>query len=1343
MQASTMLYPYVISDKLGESLQASVFKGHHRDSPAQPVVLKQLKLLSSWGEQSGHLRQKVHRLRVLHDPRVCTPLALESEAGLQFIVQPWFSGVPLDRWAAQREAVSLGDFFTIACALADTLQAVHEAGIIHGGVKPHNILIQPDTLSLRLTDFITPLDIRDVSHFIFDPEFVRATLAYASPEQTGRINYPVDFSTDLYSLGIVLYELLTETLPFFSTDPLVLIHAHLAQEPALICDLKPALPRQLAQVVARLLLKQPEKRYQSAAILLEDLLRCRDDWAANGSISSFPTALRDHRRRVIPISKMVGRLDESAHIQREYATVTQGAFRAVCISGYSGIGKTRLIQELQQPLVRHRGYFTSGKFDQYQKNIPYSSLIQALRNLVRIFLTESEAQVQQWRRKILDAVGTSAKLITDVVPELEFIIGAQPEVAHMPAVEAGNRFHHLFGRFLACVAAKEHPLVLFVDDLQCCDSATFDFLHAIFANHAEHPYLLFLGAYRHNEVDSAHPLTRLIRQISEQGGPLAQVRIGELNAADCHEMVAYILDSSLPQTAHLAAFIEALTDGNPLFVSESLAWLYNENLLHADDQHEWQWDMSKIRDTQMPARVVELFSSKVSKLPAPTLHILNCCACMGKRFTAKEVALVLDDSLEQLFEDLKPVLRLGMLLESQSDLQFVHDRVQEAVLRQVPLAERANIHWLVGQRLLQDAQAHALEKLENLFTIAAHLNRGRPTPLDEDTAYRLAQINFHAGNKALDALASEAANEFYRMAHDYLPRDSWVHSYALSYRVHQRLAKTELMCGRYEEAERLLDQLIKRAVSDLDKAEALAEQTRSLSSFGNFNQAIETANRGLAYLDKSIEPQPELARQRMQSMVEQIQSQGDVWERILQMPFSSERKSKIELTFYAELIPNLYLCGLVPQLYLAAAQSTLHCLQGSMDESVIYSFSIMGLNLGEQEQFELAFRYEDLARELCAKYPNSFGATRGINGIVWCNMHSRSHPAAIVAYCLEGIQCGRNCGDLYNAGLSYAPLMWNLQAQGADLQQVEDYAQECLEFSRKNQLSFPVGLAQAVLAGWVEPMKPDAKPVPMQDTLVRWAADNYVAASGSYYVLLGMSHYFRGEFQAAAKALSEVERHLHGLTDNVLKRLWFAFRILLRLRQSSAQTWPKDALEIAPWLKKIQTWAALGPLLRPYLALIDAQIACLCATPQQARNAYLDAIALAQQQGYGLLVGHLHELLADWLVHCEARGVMLGKADMYYNEAQSGYEACKAPGPLARLRQRRCHAPAVPTRELAPPPNASATLPNLDTHYLAKSALALSCEIDLAPLLQKIMTVALECSGAQHGYLMIKENGVL
>ena len=793
------------------------------------MVIKQLKLLSSWDDQSRHLRQKIERLKVLHDPRICTPLALESDGEVQFIVQPWFAGLPLNNWMKQQRALNLNDFYTLACTLSDTLLAVHLAGITHGGVKPHNILLQPGTLTIRLTDFITPLDIRDVSHFIYDPEFVRHTLAYTSPEQTGRINYRVDFTTDLYSLGIVFYELLTGQLPFFSSDPLELIHSHLAEEAPKADEINNQIPATLANIIAKLTVKQPEKRYQSSEGLLADLMRCHKEYNDTGRVSPFALGQHDRSHRVIFISKMVGRRSESEQIKQGYREVIDGQFRSVFISGLSGIGKTRLIQELQKPLVKDHGYFTSGKFDQYQKNIPYSSLIQAFRNLTRTFLTESYTQVENWRGKILDAIGSNAAVIVDVVPELEFIIGPQPVGAHLPPVEARNRFNNLFGRFLTCLAGEDNPLVLFIDDLQWCDSASFDFLQNLFANHHEHPFLFFMGAYRQNEVDTTHPLHKLISKVREDDGPLMEIRLEALTDADCHEMVAYILDSPLETTANLAEFITRLTEGNPLFISESLAWLFNEDLLKTDSEMHWSWDMMRIRDAQMPTSVVELFSSKVRKLPPATLHIINHCACMGNRFTADDLAIILDICVERLFEDLKPVLNLGMLVENKSDLQFVHDRVQEAVLQQVDTQTRPAIHWLIGNRLLDAIPATTdLEALDNLFMIAAHLNRGRPRTIDHSLGYKLVNINFHAGNKALDALASDAANEFFQKAHDYLPEDCWQNAYDLTFRIYQRLAKTHLMCGRYEESEVLLNQLIEHAVSDLDKAEALAEQTTSL-----------------------------------------------------------------------------------------------------------------------------------------------------------------------------------------------------------------------------------------------------------------------------------------------------------------------------------------------------------------------------------------------------------------------------------------------------------------------------------------------------------------------------------
>jgi predicted ATPase len=355
-------------------------------------------------------------------------------------------------------------------------------------------------------------------------------------------------------------------------------------------------------------------------------------------------------------------------------------------------------------------------------------------------------------------------------------------------VESRNRFHDLFGRFLTCLASEENPLALFIDDLQWCDVASFDFMANIFANYKEHPYLFLLGAYRHNEVDSSHPLTRLIQNIEKNAQPLKEIRLEPLEPEHCHEMVSYILDSPLSQTEALADFIVTLAEGNPLFVSESL---------------------DKIRGSEMPSTVVALFSSKVQKLPVDAIELLEYCACMGNRFTPDEIALVKEITLLNVFETLKLALSQGLLTESKNELQFVHDRVQEAVLSAIEPERRRQMHWQIGNHLLSAVPKGAdLGKVHNLFTMASHLNLGREKTPDRKTAYQLSDINYHAGNRALDSLATEAANDYFRQGLELLPDDCWEIQYDRTFKIFQKLAKTELMCGRYESSEKLLNQLL-------------------------------------------------------------------------------------------------------------------------------------------------------------------------------------------------------------------------------------------------------------------------------------------------------------------------------------------------------------------------------------------------------------------------------------------------------------------------------------------------------------------------------------------------------
>ncbi|MDD5205945.1 MAG: PAS domain S-box protein, partial [Desulfobacterales bacterium] len=898
--------------------------------------------------------------------------------------------------------------------------------------------------------------------------------------------------------------------------------------------------------------------------------------------------------------------------------------------------------------------------------------------------------------------------------------------------------------------------------------------------------------------------------VREGGRPLKEIRLGPPAPEHCHEMVAYILDSPHAQTKALADFIADLSEGNPLFVSESLSYLHNEDLLFLDEEAGWRWDMEKIRRSDMPTTVVSLFSSKIRRLPQDLINLLEYCACMGNTFSPADLSLIREMTLVETFEMLKPALGQGLLIENKSQLQFVHDKVQEAALSAIAAERRCQIHQQVGNHLLAAVPEGAdMQKVDNLFAIVSHLNLGSgfgvqgskvaaPEPPTQNgepgtlNPYLLSDLNYHAGNKALDSLATEAANEYFNLSRAMLPGDCWEEGrYDRTFRIYQRAAKTELMCGNYGNSERLLAELLDHAKTDLDKAECLAEQTTSLSSIGNFIKAIETANRGLAYFGKAIPDNPEEADARRRKLMAEIASKNmDVRGTILNMPFTTDRKNKIELAFYSELIPDLYMSGLVPQLYLSAAQSTQHCLAGGMDESVIYSFSIMGLQLGEQEEFEQAFKYEDLARDLSAKYPNTFGATRGMNGIVWCNMHSRSHPKEIVDYCLKSIQCGKNCGDLYNAGLSYGPLMWNLQVQGADLSAIEDYAQECLQFSNRYHLSFSTGLAEAVQAGWIGPMKKDYVPVSMEDKLKKWEEDNHVASAGSYYVHMALAHYYLGEYEKAQEFLEGVRKYLSGLTDNVLKRQWHVFLVLNALKlyekgskvQGSGVRGPEAKtlncepgtgnLErlmtgIRPLIKKIETWAAFGPLLKPYLAFLYAELARVLGSEpapdsirgfkgsnpergtgngepaarfREARSLYLDAISIAHEQNYTLLEGHLNECLGELL-----RDTGHHPAGIYFAQADRLYRKCRAERKEVNLLERypeyfEEEAVHVEAEAVSSVPH---TLPNLDLDYLMKSSLAISAEIELDALLKKIMNVVIQASGAQHGFLLIEEGGNL
>ncbi len=1331
-----ILSNYKVLEKLGESLHSTVFKARLNGGSTKNLVLKIIKQQADFSASAKHIQQQIEQLSALHLPCIPLPKLYHPSNDSLFLVSPYFNGDPLTLWLKSSPLPALDISLKVVISIAEQLSEAHAAGQIHKGINLNNILINPGTLKIQLIDHVRILDTNQISHFIYDSAFCSQNLPYLAPEQTNRVNYSIGYSTDLYSLGIVFYEILTGKPPFLTRDPIAVIHSHLAETAPLAHKVNPKIPEPVSRIITVLLEKAPEKRYQTALGLIHDLKQCLNDWEKQHKVQPFTLKQKDFSNQITIPSLMVGRDKQKEQLLTEHKKSCAGHFQAALISGLSGIGKTRLVQELQLPIIMQRGYFTSGKFDQFKKHIPYSTLIQAVRNLVKTLLTENNKQISYWRKHISKTLGDSGKLITDLVPELVLIIGPQPTLSELPPVEARNRFNDVAGRFLACLASKRHPLTLFIDDLQWCDGATFDILEQIFDNPHEYPFLFLLGAYRHNEVDKSHRLSRLIRKIKKEQQPLLEVRLKPLGIREVNQMTAYILNTYSSRTHALSKVIYQTSSGNPLFVNESLRWLHMYQHLHLDEDGVWNWDSKQLQHAETPASALDLFKEKISKLPKQAFELVKIAACLGARFDTELLALVTDTDSSKLRKKLSEAFSNNLLQQDKNQLSFFHDQVQAAAASFVNPEQKIAIHALIARALINAIPKDSdLNNLTNIFSIAEHLANSRPHNQSRVSKLEESKFNYHAGMAAMEALAMDNANYFFHESKKIYPDDSWEQDYHFLFSLHKQLAKTEIALGNQSKSEQYLSALLKQSRSDVDKADCLQEQTASLSSLGNFKKAIVLGNKGLDYLNGHIPKSEKQALEEASLIIEELHSEGNnIWQQLLNAQESSSRATQIETAIYSELIPDYYLAGMVPQLYLAAIRSAKNSLSGGIDESVIYSFPIIGLYLQRQDRYDLSFRYEKLALDLSDRYPDSFGATKGINGVLWINSHNRHSPQQIISLCEQNIHRGKNCGDLYNAGLSYAPYIWNLITQGEELEQVITVSEECVAFSKKFNLSLSSGLAESVLMGWcdvIDSSRTELKSDNIERKLRKWKRDKHVVSIGSYYTLNGISNYYLGHYSEAAKQLEEARPYLRGLSDNILNRLWFVFRYLNGL-QHPKDTEKQDQELISHCLERTETWAALGPILKPYLALMRAEAESLKNNFSETRRLYLDAIDIAHDAHYSFLEGYLHERLGALLSKEQHR-----YAPFHIKKSLSLYQQSGASAKQIQIEQQ--FAALLSNKE--PSAQQSTSLENvLDIDYLTEATLNITQQTDFEPLIKTILQSIMARLGAKTGYLMIAED---
>ena len=697
------------------------------------------------------------------------PLELVRERGRIMLVLEDTRNEPLDRMLGV--PMEVRSFLRLAIAITAALTQVHRRGLVHKDIKPANILVNRTTGEIKFTGFGIASRLPRERQAPAPPELIAGTLAYMAPEQTGRMNRSIDARSDLYALGVTFYQMVTGSLPFTAADSMEWVHCHIARKPVPPSERLETVPAAVSALILKLLAKTAEERYQTAAGLERDLRHCLAAWEAQHRIDAFPLGQQDAPDRLLIPEKLYGREREIETLLAAFDRVlTGGRPELVLVSGYSGIGKSATVNELHKALVPPRGLFASGKFDQYKRDIPYATLAQAFQSLIRTLLGKSDAELAAWRDALREALGPNGRLMIDVVPELKLLIGEQPPVVELPPQQAQSRLQLVFRRFLGVFARPEHPLALFLDDLQWLDAATLDVL-ADLLTQADAQRLLLIGAYRDNEVNSTHPLMLKLDAIRKAGAFVQEISLTPLARDDLGRLVADTLSCTPRRAAPLARLVHEKTGGNPFFAIQFISALADEGLLRFDhDAARWRWELDRLHAKGYTDNVVDLMVGKLTRLPVETQAALQQLACLGNVAEITMLSIVLGKSNEDVRSALWDALRLELVGHLEGAYKFTHDRVQEAAYSLIPERLRAEAHLRIGRLLAAHTPAEKRE--EAIFEIVNQLDRGAALVTSREEREQLAEFNLLAGQRAMATTAYASALTYLTAGAALLPEDS-------------------------------------------------------------------------------------------------------------------------------------------------------------------------------------------------------------------------------------------------------------------------------------------------------------------------------------------------------------------------------------------------------------------------------------------------------------------------------------------------------------------------------------------------------------------------------------------
>ncbi|PRP89578.1 ATP-binding protein [Planoprotostelium fungivorum] len=821
---------YEVTELISQNNNSSIYRGYNTTSGTSVII----KVPREANKKILHKYSKEYEFgkKMADVPYVMQYLSMRKYRRSLALIMEDFHGVSLQKLLSQ-EILGLTEALKIGIEMAEGIGQIHQRGVIHLALSPIHVMVNRNTSITKIIDFSSASVLNRLTAVLKSSSPVQ--MEWMAPEQTGRMNKDVDYRTDYYSFGAILYRMITGCMPFVYPDFSKMMYALIAKTPEAPHKVNRSVPQSVSDIIIKLMSKNAEDRYQSTYGVKMDLQRCLTE-LLTGTISDFPPGQKDVKSTFQVVQKLYGRDKEIQTLLSSYERISQQEINSslVLVAGYSGIGKTSLINEIHKPLSKSCGYFVSGKIDQFNCGVPYSSLVQAFKQLIKTALTESQEQVAYWKTNLLNVLNGRGQIMIDVIPDLELIIGPQPEVIKLAPKENSIRFKLTFVDFVSVFTKAQHPLVLFLDDLQWSDYGTLNLIEELLTNdHIKN--LMIIGAYRDNEVGPGHQLNLVISNLAGKA-EVVTIQLKTLALDHINHLIYDSLNTSPSRALSLSEIVTDKTKGNPFFVNVFLNNLVNEELLtFQSTMGQWMWEPDQIRARQITDNVVHMMTDRIKRLNVSTQQVLSIAAAIGNQFKLSILSYIAKKTLDEIVDAVWPAIQDELLVAQGEvtsvcftnatlreeapnlNMKFLHDRVQQAAYEMTPEEDRAKIHLEIGRKLVEITPPSELD--DCLFDILGHfkIQLGSALLVEPEERLKMAHLWTQGTERAKMSNAVRVGAEYAAYAVGMLPPNHWDTLYDLSLRIFKLRTECEYLCGNTEFAASLYPIMLSKCKSLKDK----------------------------------------------------------------------------------------------------------------------------------------------------------------------------------------------------------------------------------------------------------------------------------------------------------------------------------------------------------------------------------------------------------------------------------------------------------------------------------------------------------------------------------------------